>query len=148
MVKKNNVKKRGGNPPTNSGTTNLNPPTNSDKPVLTQNVPEKKGFIGTLISILYTIFVVIIGGIVIANILAVLMMCGIIYMMMHFVLLMVNGIIKLIRSIFPFLKKKLKPIKVWPHELILDALGIKFDSNDPSSALAPTTDKNDYCPSK
>jgi hypothetical protein len=45
-------------------------------------------------------------------------------------------------------KQKLKPIKVWPHELILDALGIKFDSNDPSSALAPTTDKNDYCPSK
>ena len=66
MVKKNNVKKRGGNPTLT--------PTNSDKPVLTQNVTKKKGPIDILISILYTIFVVIIGGIVIAIILAVLMM--------------------------------------------------------------------------
>ena len=145
MGKKNNVKKRGGS---NSDAKLPESKIPEDKPPTKVSIiPSATGIIGHIINFFYYVFVIIIGGVIIANILAVLMMCGVMYMMVHFVLVAVNGIIKLITSIFPFLKKKLKPIKVWPHELILDALGIKFDSDDPYTLLNPD-DEDQYCPTK
>jgi hypothetical protein len=137
------IKKRGGNVQSSSSTDT------KKEPLDVRENPKPPGIFERIFGIIKTIILFIISGIAIIYLLGVLLMCGVFYMMIHFVLLAVNGIIKLIRSIFPFLKKKLKPIKVWPHELILDALGIKFDSNDPTSGVSElVSGKDDYCPSK
>jgi hypothetical protein len=86
------------------------------------------------------------GLIVFIQILAVLIMCAIVYIMMHFVLVAINFLIKLIRTILPFLKKKLKLLKEWPHELVLDLLGISFEDEDQKEQLDETESSEDqYC---
>jgi hypothetical protein len=86
------------------------------------------------------------GLIVFIQILAVLMMCAIVYIMMHFVLVAINFIIKLIRTILPFLKKKLKLLKEWPHELVLEMLGISFEDEDEESfEETDETTEDQYC---
>ena len=136
------IKKRGGSSQSSSSTDT------KKEPLDVRENPKPPGIISRILGIIKFIFVFIISGIAIIYLLGVLMMCGVFYMMIHFVLLAINGIIKLIRAIFPFLKKKLKPIKVWPHELILDALGIKFDSDDPTSGVSELVSGDDHCPSK
>ena len=84
--------------------------------------------------------------IVFIQIIAVLIMCVVIYIMIHFVLILINFSIKITVSILPFLKKKLKPLKEWPHELILDMFGISFEDDDEESFEdEDETTEDQYC---
>ena len=114
------------------------------------SIVTKTTIIGTIISFIMGIGSFLFNLAILSQAIFVLIMCCVVYMMMHFTLVAINFIIKLIRTILPFLKKKLKPLPVWPHILVLNALGISFDEDEDEDDEDADDDKNNkddnYCP--
>jgi hypothetical protein len=111
------------------------------------SIVTKTTIIGTIISFIRGIGSFLFNMAILSQAIFVLIMCCVVYMMMHFTLVAINFMITLIRTILPFLKKKLKLLPVWPHILVLNALGISFDDEDDDDDDDDKNNKDDnYCP--
>lgn len=114
------------------------------------SIVTKTTIIGTIISIISGIGSFFFSMAILAQAIFVVCMCIIIYMMIHYTLVAINFVIKLIRTILPFLKKKLKLIPEWPHTIILEMFGINLDEMNEEDDKSDLTKKSEetYCPIK
>ena len=114
------------------------------------SIVTKTSIIGTIIAIISGIGSFFFSMAILAQAIFVVCMCIIIYMMIHYTLVAINFIIKILRTIMPYLKKKLKLIPVWPHTIILEMFGINLDELDEEEDILNLTKKSEetYCPIK
>jgi hypothetical protein len=115
----------------------------------TVSIVTKTTIIGSIIAFISGIGSFLFSMAILAQAIFVVCMCIIVYMMIHYTLVAINFVIKLIRTILPFLKKKLKLIPEWPHTIILEMFGINLDESDEKdkSDVTKKSEEN-YCPIK